>query len=73
MNNNWWQTVIENLFKVKSLVTILLTTAFVVMALKGGVEPKDFYSIIVMVLTFYFGYQSAKSEDKNKPTHDDQA
>ena len=55
MNNNWWQTVVENLFKVKSLVTILLTTAFVVMALKGGVEPKDFYSIIVMVLTFYFG------------------
>lgn len=72
MNNNWWQTVVENLFKVKSLVTILLTTAFVVMALKGGVEPKDFYSIIVMVLTFYFGYQSAKSEDKKKPTHDDQ-
>lgn len=72
MNNNWWQTVIENLFKVKSLVTILLTTAFVVMALKGGVEPKDFYSIIVMVLTFYFGYQSAKSEDKNNPKHDDQ-
>lgn len=72
MNNNWWQTVVESLFKVKSLVTILLTTAFVVMALKGGVEPKDFYSIIVMVLTFYFGYQSAKSEDKNKPTHDDQ-
>ena len=72
MNNNWWQTVVENLFKVKSLVTILLTTAFVVMALKGGVEPKDFYSIIVMVLTFYFVYQSAKGEDKNKPTHDDQ-
>lgn len=72
MNNNWWQTVVENLFKVKSLVTILLTTAFVVMALKGGVEPKDFYSIIVMVLTFYFGYQSAKSEDKNNPTHKDQ-
>ena len=64
MNQKWWQTVIENLFKVKSLVTIMLTIAFVVMALGGGVEPKDFYSIIVMVLTFYFGYQSAKSEDK---------
>lgn len=63
-NKQWWQTVIENLFKVKSLVTIMLTIAFVVMALSGGVEPKDFYSIIVMVLTFYFGYQSAKSEDK---------
>lgn len=65
MNKNWWQTVIENLFKVKSLVTIMLTAAFVAMALRGGVEPKDFYSIIVMVLTFYFGYQSAKGEDKN--------
>ena len=64
MDNKWWQAVVENLFKVKSLVTIILTIAFVVMALNGGVEPKDFYSIIVMVLTFYFGYQSAKSEDK---------
>ncbi len=70
-NNKWWQVVIENLFKVKSLVTIMLTIAFVVMALGGGVEPKDFYSIIVMVLTFYFGYQSAKSEDKTGTTGGD--
>nr|DAK75434.1 MAG TPA: hypothetical protein [Caudoviricetes sp.] len=71
-NNKWWQVVIENLFKVKSLVTIMLTIAFVVMALGGGVEPKDFYSIIVMVLTFYFGYQSAKSEDKTGATGGDE-
>lgn len=70
-NNKWWQVVIENLFKVKSLVTIMLTIAFVVMAIGGGVEPKDFYSIIVMVLTFYFGYQSAKSEDKTGTTGGD--
>lgn len=66
MKNSWWQVIIENLFKVKSLVTIILTGAFVAMALHDKVEPKDFYSIIVMVLTFYFGYQSAKSEDKNR-------
>lgn len=66
MKNSWWQVIIENLFKVKSLVTIILTGAFVAMALRDKVEPKDFYSIIVMVLTFYFGYQSAKSEDKNR-------
>ena len=65
MKNSWWQVIIENLFKVKSLVTIILTGAFVAMALRDKVEPKDFYSIIVMVLTFYFGYQNAKSEDKN--------
>ena len=66
MKNSWWQVIIENLFKVKSLVTIVLTGAFVAMALRDKVEPKDFYSIIVMVLTFYFGYQSGKSEDKNR-------
>ena len=66
MNQKWWQTVIENLFKVKSLVTIMLTVAFVVMAVGGGVEAKDFYSIIVMVLTFYFGYQSAKKDGESQ-------
>ena len=65
-NNKWWQVVIENLFKVKSLVTIMLTIAFVVMAIGGGVNPKDFYSIIVMVLTFYFGYQSAKKDGERQ-------
>lgn len=64
MGNKWWENVIANLFKVKSLVTIMLTAAFIVMAVQERVEPKDFYSIIVMVLTFYFGYQSAKSEDQ---------
>lgn len=72
MKNSWWQVIIENLFKVKSLVTIVLTGAFVAMALRDKVEPKDFYSIIVMVLTFYFGYQSAKSEDKNRTPNDSQ-
>ena len=72
-NNKWWQVVIENLFKVKSFVTIMLTIAFVVMAIGGGVEPKDFYSIIVMVLTFYFGYQSAKTEDQTGGGSDGEA
>ncbi len=72
MKNSWWQVIVENLFKVKSLVTIILTGAFVAMALRDKVEPKDFYSIIVMVLTFYFGYQSAKSEDKNSTQNDSQ-
>lgn len=70
MGNKWWENVIANLFKVKSLVTIMLTAAFIVMAVQERVEPKDFYSIIVMVLTFYFGYQSAKSEDQTGGTND---
>lgn len=73
MGNKWWENMIANLFKVKSLVTIMLTAAFIVMAVQERVEPKDFYSIIVMVLTFYFGYQSAKSEDQTGGGSDGEA
>lgn len=51
---------LANLFKVKSLVTIVLTITFAVLAFQSEMETKDFYSVIVMVLTFYFGAQSAK-------------
>lgn len=51
---------LANLFKVKSLVTIVLTITFAVLAFQGEMETKDFYSVIVMVLTFYFGAQNAK-------------
>ena len=54
----FWKTV-ANLLKVKSLVTIVL-------AFQGRLETKDFYSVIVMVLTFYFGAQSAKKEGESQ-------
>ena len=54
--------VLANLLKVKSIVTILLTVTFAMLAFRGGMETKDFYSVIVMVLTFYFGAQSAKKD-----------
>lgn len=57
---------LANLLKVKSLVTIVLTITFAVMAFKGEMDTKDFYSVIVMVLTFYFGAQSAKQGGDNQ-------
>nr|DAU02328.1 MAG TPA: hypothetical protein [Caudoviricetes sp.] len=57
--------VLANLLKVKSLVTIILTVTFAVLAFQGHMETKDFYSVIVMVLTFYFGAQSVKKDGEN--------
>ena len=57
----FWKTV-ANLLKVKSLLTI----TFAVLAFQGRLETKDFYSVIVMVLTFYFGAQSAKKEGESQ-------
>lgn len=59
---NEFLKLLANLFKVKSLVTIVLTVTFAVLAFRGEMETKDFYSVIVMVLTFYFGAQSTKRE-----------
>ena len=57
--------VLANLLKVKSLVTIILTVTFAVLAFQGHMETKDFYSVIVMVLTFYFGAQSVQKDCDN--------
>lgn len=51
---------IGNLFSVKSIVTISLTIAFVILALRGVIEGKDFLTIFFSVIAFYFGSQNAK-------------
>lgn len=51
-----------NLLSVKSLVTLLLTGVFAVMALKGGIS-QDFMTIYAVIIAFYFGTQSQKVQD----------
>lgn len=52
-----------NLLSVKSLVTLSLTIVFAVLALRGDITGKDFLTIFLMVITFYFGTQSQKAQD----------
>ena len=54
---------VGNLLSVKSLVTIALTAIFAVMALRGDIGGKDFLTIFLMVISFYFGSQSQKMQD----------
>ena len=54
---------LSNLMSVKSLVTLILTAIFAVMALRGDVTGKDFLTIFLMVISFYFGTQSQKAQD----------
>lgn len=54
---------IGNLLSVKSLVTLILTAIFAVMALRGDIGGKDFLTIFLMVISFYFGSQSQKMQD----------
>ena len=52
-----------NLLSVKSLVTLSLTIVFAVLALRGDITGKDFLTIFLTVITFYFGSQSQKLQD----------
>lgn len=47
---------ITKLLCVKSLVTLILTVVFAVLALKGGVS-RDFMTIYAVIISFYFGTQ----------------
>lgn len=58
---------IVNLIKIKSVVTLALTSAFVVLSLKGEIAPDQFLMIFTTVIAFYFGTQK-KDEAKETST-----
>lgn len=54
---------LANLMSVKSLVTIALTIVFCIMAYKQTIS-QDFMTIYSVVIAFFFGAQSAKSNNQ---------
>lgn len=48
------------LIDVKSIVTILLTVIFCVLAVKNDISSEQFLTIFTVVISFYFGTQSTK-------------
>lgn len=53
---------IANLLSVKSLVTIVLTIVFAYMGVTGKIS-QDFMTIYAVIIAFYFGTQSQKTQD----------
>ncbi len=52
---------LSNLLTVKSLVTLVLTAVFAVMAIKGNIS-QEFMTVYAVVIAFYFGTQSQKGQ-----------
>lgn len=55
---------LANLLTVKSIVTIVLTAIFAVLALRESISGSEFLTIFTVVIGFYFGTQRV-NEDKN--------
>lgn len=51
---------LTRLIKVKSIVTIMLTAVFCVLAWRGVISGEQFVTIFTTVIAFYFGTQSKK-------------
>lgn len=59
--------IIQNLLKVKSLVTLTLTGVFSYLAIVGVISGEQFLTIFSVIIAFYFGSQVSKnSETKEK-------
>lgn len=55
------KTRLDKLLSIKSIVTLVLTGVFALMAIRGSIL-QDFMNIYTVVIAFYFGTQAAKSE-----------
>ena len=54
---------LARLLCVKSLVTLMLTAVFAVMALRGEVS-EDFMTVYTVIIAFYFGTQLERTTQK---------
>lgn len=53
---------VKNLLKIKSIITLLSTIAFLIMLLRGDTVPQEFLLIYSTIIAFYFGTQAGKKE-----------
>lgn len=51
---------IAALFKVKTIVTLVVVAVFAALALREKLQPDTVMTIVTMVVAFYFGMQSEK-------------
>lgn len=56
---------LANLLAVKSLVTIILTVVFAVLAMRETISGSEFLTIFTVVIGFYFGTQRVNEDVKN--------
>lgn len=61
---------LSRLLSVKSLVTLLLTVVFAILALTGRIA-QDFMTVYAVIIAFYFGTQSQKVQDVMERTEEE--
>lgn len=55
---------LKALLSIKSLVTLLTTAVFGILALRGRLSAQEFLTVYTVVVSFYFGTQFEKNGGK---------
>lgn len=53
---------LKKLIDVKSIVTLILTVIFSILAVRGDITPEQYLTIFTVIISFYFGTQFNKRE-----------
>ena len=53
---------LSKLIDVKSIMTLALTTGFLILVATGKIAGNEFMSVYIMIVGFYFGTQSTKNK-----------
>lgn len=56
---------LSKLIDVKSIVTLILTAVFAVLAFEGQISADQFLTVFTVVVSFYFGTQYEKQTKKD--------
>lgn len=54
---------LQKLIDVKSIVTLILTVTFVVLAIMSKISGDRFFEVFIMIISFYFGTQHQKKNN----------
>ena len=55
---------LANMVKVKTVVTLTVIAVFAILALRGSIAADNVMVIISMVVSFYFGTQHERTDNK---------
>jgi hypothetical protein len=58
---NIWEN-LANLFKVKTIATLMILSVFVILATRGDISADNVMVIVSTVMAFYFGTQHEKHQ-----------
>jgi hypothetical protein len=57
---------LAKLVDVKSIMTLMLTVVFCILALTNVINGQEFITIFTVIVGFYFGTQAQKAADKKE-------